>query len=224
MENGVHTAFGCEALVRPRSCLAEPTEDDSCVVDLGHLRAEVNVAHEEWVVIQDYWAILPGCITLLEGEVAYTSSLPSSSSTGPPAPNGDGKWLRVHLYRDGYREEGWIPRYLDGVCHLERADAYCFYVRLHRNSSGDKLGFTHRDSPDSKRLIITELSGGSNDVIDAWNRGCASVFPRDLIRVGDTIMSVNGVKDSAEQMTMMLQGNDLSFRLCMERPVVIATT
>merc|ERR1712183_452657 len=113
----------------------------------------------------------------------------------PPSPCADDDWLKVHLYRDGYREEGWVPHRLGGACHLERADAYFFYVRLFRRAPTDPLGVSYGPSPDGKRLVVLELRGGLQGAVEAWNRGCAVVFPRDVIRTGDTILSVNGIQE-----------------------------
>merc|ERR1719210_2317525 len=75
--------------------------------------------------------------------------------------------------------------------------AIVFTVEVDR-AKGTRLGLANLDGLDGKTLMVGSVDGGS---IEAYNK---STIPEWQVRSGDYIVDVNGISNSAEELTRVL--------------------
>jgi hypothetical protein len=118
-------------------------------------------------------------------------------------PTGDAVWC--WFYRDGLRCEGAIAR---GLCQM--CEPYDFV--LHISAEGDTpLGL--RGVVRRKGLLVQGVRAGG--LVDRWNRSCTQGAVRNIVRVGDLIVSANGVVDPAGMLTALRHAEYLC--VCVQR-------
>mmetsp|Transcript_72020 Transcript_72020/g.188752 ORF Transcript_72020/g.188752 Transcript_72020/m.188752 type:complete len:211 (-) Transcript_72020:49-681(-) len=171
---------------------------------LRRFRLDVSEAsaREEWEVTRDFppddgehW------LRCLTGEVV--------SCAARQQPQERPREVHGYLYRDGVRQEAWLP-----TAGLAPAEDYWFYARLFRKAPEDTLGISNSMSANGRYLTVEAVAEG---LVDIWNQGCLLTFPRDAIRSGDRIVQVNKVLGSAEGLRAELK-TARSLRISLVRP------
>lgn len=118
-------------------------------------------------------------------------------------PTSDAVWC--WFYRDGLRCEGAIAR---GLCQM--CEPYDFVLQI--SAEGDTpLGI--RGSVKRNGLAVEGVRAGG--LVDRWNRSCTQGAMRNIVRVGDVIVSANGVVDPAGMLTALRHAEFLC--VCFQR-------
>jgi len=100
------------------------------------------------------------------------------------------------VYKDGIRNEGFVPRLECRPC-----DPYEFTLRVPDTAANASAMLGLEGSVKSHGLEVHAVRAGG--IVESWNDDCTRTVMRDMVRVGDIIVSINGSRDLADMLKLL---------------------